>query len=273
MDWEYDDSEHTTRYRLCRAGFALSALGLALMSIDSIFWLAVIFTRNWQVLHLVRSPYYDWSVGVTITWSTLLGPFLLWGRWSEPRWRRRAGLLVVLNLLDVGYWVLRHGALFGLYKGELPHPYLISNLVLASSWVQFGLFASLADDVAAHLGARRGPEPEMRARTLSTAGGAVWVISMLSLTDWRHWPLNERFTPLWPLLRIGTFVLRVVASFQAAVLCLVACRACSQILRDLGHSPHDAGLGDRDLDALRSRSEDAFEELWGSGRGRGKGQG
>src|SRR5205085_2691349 len=121
MDWERDDFEHRTRYRLCRAGFGLSALGLALMSIDSAFHLAVMLTGRQELLQLLTSPAWDWTVGVSITWSTLLGPYLLWGRWSEPHWQRRTGLLVVLNLIDVGYWVMRHGKLFGLWPGEMPH--------------------------------------------------------------------------------------------------------------------------------------------------------
>jgi hypothetical protein len=267
MNWERDDFEHRTRYRLCRAGFALSALGLALMSLDSACFLALLFTQRWELLQVLRSPAWDWTVGVSITWATLLGPYLLWGRWSEPHWQRRAGLLVVLNLIDVGYWVLRHGKLFGLRQGDMPHPWLLMMLILGSSWVQFGLFASLAADVSAHLGVKTAPEAGQRARALAGSGWALWLLALLQMTRWNRWPLVQIPSALGQLLWTGLTFLRAVAAFQAAALCLTACRACAEILREFDRAdrtfePDHAG---HNLDALRSRSEAA--DTWKPPRG------
>ena len=270
MDWEGDDFEHRARYRLCRAGFALAALGLALMSLDSACWLLTQFTRWFELLQLLRSPAWDWTVGVTITASTLLGPLLLWGRWSEPHWQRRAGVLVVLNLVDVGYWAWRHGDLFGLWRGAMPpHWWLSTMLIIGSSWVQFGLFGSLAADLSAHLGAKPAPEAGQRARALAAAGAGVWLVALWHLTNWRRWPLTPQFSPLGPLIWTGMTALRALAAFQVAALCLAACRDCARMLRDLDRAarfdldgPHHAGGA---LDALRSRSE-AGDDPWDAPR-------
>src|SRR5262249_12246766 len=156
------------------AGFALCALGMALMSLDSACHLAYLFTMSEEVAKVLRSPYWDWTVGVSITWGTLLGPYLLWGRWSEPHWRRRAGLLGFLNLVDGGFWVLRHGRTFGLWPRDVGHLWLRTHVVLGSSWVQFALFAGLAADLASHLGSKSAHDAGQKARALALVGGMIW---------------------------------------------------------------------------------------------------
>jgi hypothetical protein len=249
MDWERDDFEHTARYRLCRAGFALSAMGLALMSLDTAFYLVWMVTMSPEVGQILSSPLWKWGVGSSVTWSTLLGPYLLWGRWKEPHWQQRAGLLVVLNLADVGLWLVRHGREFGLWPHEVAHFWLRMNVTYASSWIQFGLWAGLAADVSAHLGGKANLHSKIKGQSLAMVGFMLWLLFFLDQTAWqRGWPLTPHRTPLTPLLWIGSMMLRTVTAFQVAALCLLASRECTQILKELG-SDHHA------LEALRSRSE------------------
>lgn len=252
MDWDTNEFEWRGRYRLCRVGFGLCALGMALLSVNELMLVGYSVTFNREIQRIIISPTWHWAAGSTITWSTLLGPYLLWGRWSEPHWRRRAGLLVFLNLADVGLWFLRHGQDFGFWPHDVGHEWLRMHLTFGSSWVQFVLFAALADDMAAHLNAKWAPATSRRIATVALVGGLAWGLLLLQTTAWhRGWPLRPRRTPLLLLMFTILPLARAVASFQLAALCAGVCRECSLMLGDLER-------GNPDLAALRSRSE--FED-------------
>src|SRR5579864_2994688 len=107
MDLEREELRHN--YRLCRAGFALIALGLTLLSLDSGCLLAGFLMRSRDLWSLRLTTWWDWLVGAPITWCTLVGSYLLLGRSSDPVWQRRAGLLVIMNGIDMIVWTLHHG--------------------------------------------------------------------------------------------------------------------------------------------------------------------
>ena len=48
-----------------------------------------------------------------IVWGCLIGATLLWGRWDHVSWQRRAGLFLVMNLVDVGLWFIARGDAHG----------------------------------------------------------------------------------------------------------------------------------------------------------------
>src|SRR4051812_19348346 len=87
----WDLEPHRARYRLCRAGFAFNGLGLGLIALDSALHLAFLTTRSFDLLQLLNGPFWQWVVGSSITWTTQVGSYLLWGRWNVPAWQRRAG--------------------------------------------------------------------------------------------------------------------------------------------------------------------------------------
>src|SRR4051794_13623385 len=191
MDLEREELRR--RYQLCRAGFALNAVGLGLLCLNSAFNLAFLLTFEREILVLLRSPIWDWLVGAPITWTTLIGSYLLWGRSADPAWQRRAGLLVLMNFVDILLWTLEHGGTLGLRLGGIGHDWFRPPLGRGLGWFEFLLFARLATDMGSVLGKPKEPEAGVTARALATIGLIFWIVSFLTQTHWRHgWPLVNR---------------------------------------------------------------------------------
>src|SRR4051794_17221883 len=158
MDFlEFEDepgpSNHRTRYTLCRAGFGLIGFGLALLGLDSACWLLIILTQSPALWNLVHEPWWPWAIGAPITWATLIGSYLLWGRWSDTRWQRLSGLLVMFNMIHVALWALDMSGELGLRPGKVGHEWFRHQVAEALNWVEYALIAGLAVDVLEHLGA------------------------------------------------------------------------------------------------------------------------
>jgi hypothetical protein len=84
-------------------------------------------------------PWYPWLVGAPITWGSLVGSYLLWGRWSEPSWQRRAGLLVLMNGFDLLTWFLHNAEALG-----LPSDPQLQRLLTEHAWFLTSLTRALA---------------------------------------------------------------------------------------------------------------------------------
>ncbi|MBX6312894.1 MAG: hypothetical protein IRY99_08275 [Isosphaeraceae bacterium] len=255
MDWEFEDP--TPRYRLCQAGFGLIALAIGLLCADAALDLAWLFTGHRGILALTHDRLWTWLVGAPITWGSLIGSYLLWGRWSEPRWQRRAGLLVLMNTIDLVLWFLNHGDELGLWIGEVPHRWLRGNLAMGLGWAELGLMAGLAADVSDHLG--KGPETIAGgtvAKSFAGVGAAIWALWFLGMTDWGRWPLGHRWlTPPLYLLLVGSTLVLTLTTFQVAALSILASRHCGEFVRELkGNDPM--------LELLRSRSEQESDDFW-----------
>ncbi|HEV3162933.1 MAG TPA: hypothetical protein VGZ22_02750, partial [Isosphaeraceae bacterium] len=92
---DLQQEEQRRRYQRYRVGFGLIALGVGVLFIDSGCHLAWYLTFHPELKSLVTSRWWDWALGTTITWGTLIGSYFLWGRLQDPSWQNRAGLLVV----------------------------------------------------------------------------------------------------------------------------------------------------------------------------------
>lgn len=245
---EFDDPR--PRYRLCRAGFILCAAVLVLQAADRACLLAALFGDVHDLLKLVRHPLWGWIVGTPITWGAVVGSYLLWGRWNEPRWQRQAGLLVLMNLVDAGLWIVEHGDALGIRQGDVRYPWLIFQIGSGQQWFELMLLAGLATDLATHLGKAEAAETGRLARSWATGGAVIWSILLVTWTDWhRGWPFLFRPLTLetYLLLRGSEFVL-ILADFQVIILCVLAARECRRHLAELGSD-------DLGHDLLKSRSE------------------
>jgi hypothetical protein len=251
MDPERDEQRHC--YRMCWAAFALLSVGHVLFCLDMTLELLAfpLIPGNRDLQGLLSSPWWDYLVGAPITWISLVGSYLLWGRWLEPTWQRRAGLLVVMNLADAILWTLHHGDDLGLRLGGIGHEWFRYALARALGWAEFALMASLASDVAAHLGREDAAEAGTMARSCTFVGAALWGLWFFVTTDWhRGWPLARgpmRFLELW-LLMFGWQILLTVVLYQVTALCISACRLCGQELTAMARE-------DEQHDLLRSPSE------------------
>src|SRR4051812_1978581 len=188
MDEERETQRRT--YQLCQLAFAILSLSLMLASLTSILALFARFGARSFYLWLVSMPWWPW-VGTPIVWGCLVGTYLLWGRWSEPGWQRRTGLLVVFSLADVVLWALDHNNELALRLGEVGHDWLRTNLGEALGWAEFALLASLTGDVMVHLGVEQAREASKSTRSLAATGAVIWFILFCQRTAWRHgWPLK-----------------------------------------------------------------------------------
>lgn len=248
MDPERD--EELRRYQLCWLAFASISLGLGLLFIDAGCNLAFLLTFNPELRGLLRSSGWEWGVGAPITWGTVIGSYLLLGRSEDPTWRRRAGLLVVMNGIDLLFWTISHLDELGLGPGYLEHAWLPHAISSGLGWAEFMLFAMMAAEMAAQLGRPEVHEHALSARSICTIGLMLWAIEFVSRTDWAHgWPLEAK--PIGPrthLLILGSTLLLTIGAFQVTLLCLSACRMCGRTLARMRaeYESHDL---------LRSRSE------------------
>lgn len=252
MDWDIVDER--PKYRMCQTGFVLIALALGLLCIDAMLDLATWFTGNQAIGMVLRDPLWTWLVGAPITWGSLLGSYLLLGRWNESDWRRRAGLLVLMNTVDAGFWIITHGDALGLGLGPVPHPWARLHVGMAIGWAELLLIASLAADVSIRLGRARVIEAVRAARSCALFGAMLWAIWFVTQTRWDHWPLVARKLNLeGVLLMLAAVLVLALTSFQVTILCILASRQCGRVIRDLNRE-------DQDHDLLRSRSEIAWQD-------------
>jgi hypothetical protein len=249
MDLERDKQRQT--YQLCRLGFAILSISLLIACSTSILALIAQFGGRSFVAWVISMPGWRW-VGAPIVWGCLIGTYLLWGRWNEPGWQRRTGLLVVMNLVDVVLWALDHGNDLGLRLEDVGHRWFRTNLGEALGWAEFALMASLASDVVAHLGVEQAREAGKSTRSLAAAGAVVWMILFCHCTIWkRGWPLqgprNDRSLETM-LLYLGSTMIWTIALIQVTALSLAAVRETSRVLDEMDRE-------DRNEDIFRSPSE------------------
>jgi hypothetical protein len=250
MDLEFDDPK--PRYRLCQLGFGLIALALALLSVDLVCVLAMTFAPMQGLKALLDNPAWTWLVSTPITWASLIGSYFLWGRWNEPSWQRRAGLLVLLNASDAVFWALNHAQELGLAEKAFPYSWIRAQITMGFGWVELLLIAGLATDVSLHLGKADASDGGRSARSLSLVGMGIWLFLFAVESTWLRMPFRFRLQMF--LLHLGSLVLLTTASFQVTVLCAIASRQCKRFVAELN-------LREWDHDLLRSRSETERDDL------------
>lgn len=248
MDLERETQRQT--YRLCRLGFAILSLSLLLACSTSILVLVAQFGGRPLVAWIVNLWWWRW-VGTPVVWGCLIGTYLLWGRWSDPGWQRRVGLLIVMGLVDVVLWALDHGDDLALRLGDVGHHWLRYHLGEALGWAEFALLASLAGDVMAHLGVEQAREASRSTRSLAATGAVVWILLFCQCTDWRRgWPLqgprNDSLETL--LLQLGTTMIWTITLIQVTALSIAATRETARAVTEMD-------IEDRRDDLFRSPSE------------------
>ena len=145
FDPERDQVRKT--YQLCRLAFAINAIAYVIFSFTSLLDLFSNFEPGLRIwVH--EAPWYPW-LNVPIVWCSLIGAILLWGRWDNPSWQRRSGLLLVMCLVDAGLWFVDSGEALGLHFGDVGHHWLRGNLAKPLGWSEVTLLSSLSCDYLA----------------------------------------------------------------------------------------------------------------------------
>lgn len=253
METERESLRQT--YQLCRLGFGILSVALLLACPISILMLAVLFGARHLVAWLGNPWWWHWSA-TPVVWGSLIGTYLLWGRWNNPGWQRRVGLLIVMGLVDVVLWGLDHGGELGLSGREVGHEWLRDNLGQALGWAEFALIASLSGDVLAHLGVENAREASKSTRALAAIGAVVWLLLFCLRTSWRHgWPLQavNRLSLETLLLYMGSTMIWTITLVQVTALTIAASRQFGRVLAEMDRE-------DQCDDLFRSRSE-TFAEL------------
>jgi hypothetical protein len=241
------------KYSLCRAGFLLMAISLGLACLSRGCTLVSFVTINPALTDLLRSSFWTWGVGAPITWAALIGSYLLWGRWTEPEWQRRAGLLVLMNAIDLVTWFVEHRGAFGLAGGQLQHDWLIFQVTELLQWCEMLLITGLATDLILHFGEEQQPEISRAAQSLAMIGLGLTVVYCLLQTDWTKWPLQPLRRGPGVMMFLGSLLLMTMATFQVTALCILAARRCGDYLREL-----EKHAGADDLVGSQSESKDPW---------------
>jgi hypothetical protein len=203
--------------------------------LDSLLTLPRLFGVRAFLPWLVNGPVWRW-VDAPIVWASLIGTYLLWGRWSDPGWQRRSGLLVVMGAVDAVLWLIKHGGTLGLHPGDVGHPWLREMLGQALGWAEFMLIASLACEVLVHLGVSAAAETGKATRSLAATGAAVWLLLFIQTTDWnRGWPLAFRPPHFVEqlLLHLASTMIWTITLVQVTALTVAAFRQCSAVLEEI----------------------------------------
>jgi hypothetical protein len=231
---ELEREQQRRTYQLCRLGFGIQSVALALACVTSVLWLMAMFGGRALLIWAKGSAWWNW-VDAPVVWASLIASYLFLGRWSERGWQRRAGLLLVMCMVDAGLWFLDHGTQFGL-REPVGHEWLRQQLGQALGWAEFTLIAGLACDFMAHLGIDQAPEAGKATRSLSSTGAVIWLILFVERTAWSQgWPLQDHGIRSMEtlLLSMGTHMIWTITLIQVTALTIAATRQGSRVLAEM----------------------------------------
>ena len=212
--------DYPRAYRLSRLGFLLMAVGLVPCCILEVATLAGALC-NPRLVRWIEHSGVKVILDTTTPWVTLAGSTILWTAWETTTWRRRAGLLMTMCLVDVACWFINLGDPNNL--GE--YAYFRDQFQSAMGWAQFALIASLSGDLLGHLGVEEAEESSKSTQSLASTGAVIWMLLFLETTNLRAgWPLQKAPAigfHTW-ILALGSFVIRTICLLQVTALVLAA---------------------------------------------------
>jgi hypothetical protein len=247
--FDIDRDQLRKTYQLCRVGFTLLALALVLACFTSLLDLFSKFEPG-LVIGIQDSPWYQW-LETPITWGCLLGAALLFGRWDHVSWQRRAGLLLIMSLVDLAIWFIKKGDALGVNVGDGGSDWLLATIGITLGWGEFALLSSLTCAYLVHLGVEHARDSDKSTRSMIATGAMVWLLLFCQRTNWAAgWPLQPRGLRGLDgrLLHHGFSLIWTIALIQVTALVISAARQSSYVLEDMDRE-------DRENDPLRSRSD------------------
>jgi hypothetical protein len=251
MDFDREQLRRT--YEVSRIGFGVLAASLALACVT---WMVPLLWHLYPefCLGLMGSRWYRW-LDAPVTWGSLLGVTLLWGRFEHAGWQRRVGLLLVMSLVDAGLWMLDHGAALGFADADLGHEWLRTNLGQALGWAEFALMAGLSCEYLEHLGVEYARESGKSTRSMAAFGAVLWLLLFCQRTNWSAgWPLAaHRIRSLEEYLLLeASHLISTITLIQVTALAISATKRSGQVLADMR-------LEDESLDPFKPTTQPAEE--------------
>ena len=236
MDMDDSRDDEKQRYELCRAAFGFLSAALILACLTAFLALPSIFFNGQVFIPWLHDPAVWFWIESPIVWGSLVGSYLLWGRWSEPTWQRRTGLLVVMCMIDALLWFAKHAPELGLHKEAVGHLWLRMNVGEALGWAEFALLASLACEMMKHLGVSQAEEAGQSTRSLAATGASLFLVLFCLRTDWvKGWPLEFRpvFSVSLRLLTLGELMIQTITLIQVTALVVAATRQCGVVIKSI----------------------------------------
>jgi len=218
-------------YQLCRTGFFFLAVGLVPACFLNLLYLIGQLGDHRIIFWLNQMGWSD-IVATTTPWATLAGSTLLWNSWNHRGWRRRAGLLMTMCLIDVGIWFLDQGDVQVFGEGA----WFRHQFGNALGWAQLALLASLSGDFLTHLGLEQADESSKSTRSLAATGAVVWMLLFCEITNFQGgWPLqrNPQITIHARLLWIGEELIGAICLIQVTALAVAALRESNLAVREV----------------------------------------
>lgn len=218
-------------YRRAAIGFGLSAIGLGLLSADTLLEFGYILSFAPELRKLLLNPVWRLGVGGAITGLTFVASYVLWLRFDSPLWRRYSTLLLLGNSLHVALWFASNHAELGMPDQQLRHSWLRLQISQVLNWGEFACWIALFRELnrlsssteSAEIAALRFASfPGLAA--LGTAS-SIGIFGLL--TDWSVWPLM-RVVWLGPLdslmLATASTMLMLAACLQMVTSSMRAAR-------------------------------------------------
>jgi hypothetical protein len=220
-------------YEVSRMGFSILSAALVLACLTSLLPILANFYPE-LCNSIIKAPWFNW-LDVPITWGSLLGVTLLFGRFDHGGWQRRVGLLMVMSLVDAGLWFLDHGPALGLVEGDVGHEWLRGNVGQALGWAEFALIAGLSCEYLEHLGVEYARESGKTTRSMAATGAVVWLLLFCQRTNWSGWPLvAHRIRSIEEfLLYQASHLIWAITLLQVTSLTLSAARMSGQVLAEM----------------------------------------
>ncbi len=225
--FEFDPGvEQRRAYGFAKAGFSILSLALVTAGMRLCYEIWSIF--HFQQPAVPNRSWVDLGFSTFIDVSCLVGFYFLWKTSSDLIWRRRAGALVVMGLIDMGLWAVQYrrelATLIGYYDVPPPdkeYAWLRQQIAFGLGWFELIWTSGLAWSLLAHYHSllkgeglakksnaviddweepSRGfqiPYAESMlgngSIVLARAGLVEWIIVCIMFSDWSHWPIKWAF--------------------------------------------------------------------------------
>lgn len=218
-------------YQICRTGFFLLAVGLVPACFLNLLYL-VGALGDPRIIFWINQTGWSDIIATSTPWATLAGSTMLWSSWSHRGWRRRAGLLMTMCLIDVGIWFLDQGDARILGEGA----WFRHQFGNALGWAELALLASLSGSFLTHLGVEQADESSKSTRSLAATGAIIWMLLFCEIADFRGgWPLqrNPQITIHARLLWVGEELIGAICLIQVTALVVAAFRESNQAFLEM----------------------------------------
>lgn len=234
-----------TTYRVRRLAYFLCAAGVACSSLTYFCVVMAYLGMSRQLIQVLNSPIWEWTVATPSIFLSFLGCVLLIGRDRDISWQRRALLLTGFQLYFLGYWCLDHAELLGWNAAIARNPgddvrWVVGRFLAFAAILTL---SGMAHEEAQSLGWAEATPLWRAAVAACSFGLGFWCLYAGHRFDWENpWPpqfLGVR-NPETIMIMLAALLARAIAGFFTVLLCANSCTLCSRELDRIEKSIRDS---------------------------------